>query len=134
MGKSGFVRWTVALALVTMLGAGAVFAAFQADNVTVLKAAGITCGSCAGKIREALETQKGVTAAEVDIESGKVVVWYDGKGTKPETLAAAVTAIGYDSKILQSYSAEEYRQATGKSTPPVKAKVGCACCDKDKKN
>jgi periplasmic mercuric ion binding protein len=134
MGKSGFVRWTVALALVTMLCTGAVFAAFQADNVAVLKAAGVTCGSCASKIREALEKQKGVTAAEVDIETGKVVVWYDGKAAKPETLAAAVTAIGYDSTILKSYSAEEYRRATGKSTPPGKAKVGCACCDKDKKN
>jgi copper chaperone CopZ len=134
MGNSGFARWTVALALVTMLGAGVVFAAFKADNVTVLKAAGVTCGSCAGKIREALETQKGVTSTEVDIESGKVVVWYDGNAAKPETLAAAVTAIGYYSKILQSYSAEEYRQAAGKSTPPGKAKTGCACCDKDKKN
>ena len=119
--------------LLLMLKAGAVFAAFQADNVTVLKAAGVTCGSCAGKIRDALETQKGVTSVEVDIESGKVIVWYDGKAAKQETLAPAVTAIGYDSKILQSYSAEEYRQATGKISTPVKAKAGCACCDKDNK-
>ena len=133
MGKSGIFGWVVALALVIMLSAGTVFAAFQADSVTVLKAAGVSCGSCAGKIKAALEAQKGVTSAEVDIELGKVVVWYDGKVAKPEALAAAVTAIGYDSKILQSYSAEEYRQATGKSAPNGKAKVGCACCDNDKK-
>jgi hypothetical protein len=39
-----------------------------ADSVAVLKTTGMTCGSCSSKITKALETVKGVSVTEVDVE------------------------------------------------------------------
>jgi len=106
----------------------------QADSVVVLKAQGVTCGSCAGKIEKALKEKPGVASVEVDVNNGGVAVAYDAKVIKPEILAETVTALGYESSIAQNFSAEEYRTVTGSgvaSQSPAKS-GGCGCCNKNR--
>lgn len=62
-----------------------------ADSVAVLQTTGMTCGSCSGKITKALESVKGVAVTEVDVNGGWVIVGYDTKVVKPETLAEWLT-------------------------------------------
>src|SRR5512136_650281 len=82
-----------------LIGVGAVFALNPnsgpvADSVLVLKAQGVSCGSCAGKIEKALKEKPGVASVEVDVDSGGIAVAYDAKVAKPEILAETVTALG----------------------------------------
>lgn len=99
-----------------------------ADSVVVLKTLGMTCGSCAARIAKAMGSEKGVASTEVDLDNGRVIVWYESKTTRPEKLAERITGIGYGSSILQIFTAEEYRRLTGK-TGGVKA-AGGGCCGK----
>lgn len=134
------VKLGVAVLLALVIGAGAVFAVNQpgqgaeADSVVVLKSQGVTCGSCAGKIEKALKEKAGVASVEVDVDNGRVIVAYDAKVAKSETLAETVTSLGYGSSILQNFSAEQYRAMTGRnvaSLAPAKS-GGCACCNKNR--
>ncbi|KAF0221230.1 MAG: heavy metal-binding domain-containing [Geobacteraceae bacterium] len=131
----------IAAAFALLLGVSAVFAlnpsgsGVQADSVVVLKAQGVTCGSCAGKIEKALKEKPGVASVEVDVDSGQVAVAYDAKAAKPEILAETVTALGYGSSILQNFSAEQYRATTGRngaSQSPAKSGCGGGCCNKNR--
>jgi copper chaperone len=101
------------------------------DSIVALKTNGMTCESCAEKIRSALQRQKGVTSVEVDVEAGRVIAAYDSKVAKPESLAGTVTGLGYGSTVLQVLSAEQYR-ATGRSLPMRTAMGGGygGCCNK----
>ena len=101
-----------------------------ADSVALLRAQGMTCGSCAGKVESGLKKVKGVDTVEVDVAAGTVTVGYDSRMVKPEKLAEHVTAIGYGSSILKSCSVEEYKAMTGK-TPTRAGKSGCGCCAKN---
>jgi mercuric ion binding protein len=130
----------IALVFVLALGVGAVSAlntsglGVQADSVVVLKAQGVTCGSCAGKIEKALKEKPGVASVEVDVDNGGIAVAYDAKVIKPEILAETVTALGYESSVAQNFSAEEYRAVTGRevaSHSPAKT-GGCGCCNKNR--
>jgi copper chaperone CopZ len=102
------------------------------DSVVVLKTNGMTCESCSEKITKALQRQKGVTSVEVDVEAGRVIAAYDSKVAKPESLAGAVTSLGYGSTVLQVLSAEHYRAMTGRSLPMRTAMGGGrgGCCNK----
>lgn len=102
-----------------------------ADAVTVLKAGGMTCGSCAGRIEKALTGKPGVASVEVDVDAGRVVVAYDSKVTRPESLAESITGIGYGSRVMQTLSPEEYKALTGRELGAKKgAATGCPCCSK----
>lgn len=131
------VKLGVAVVLSLGIGVGAVFAfnqpgsGVEANSVVVLKSKGVTCGSCAGKIEKALKEKPGVASVEVDADNGGVAVAYDTKVIKPEILAGTVTALGYESSIVQNFSAEEYRAVTGRdvaSHSPAKT-GGCGCCN-----
>lgn len=100
------------------------------DSVVILKTLGMTCDNCAGKITKVLGAQQGVSLTEVDVEGGRVTVWYDSKKAAPERLAQVVTGIGYGSSILVKVSAGEYRAATGRSGTAAAAAgdSGCVCC------
>jgi copper chaperone CopZ len=124
-----------------LIGAGAVFALNPnsgpvADSVVVLKSMGVTCGSCAGRIEKALKEKPGVASVEVDVDSGGVAVAYDAKIAKPEILAETVTALGYESSILQNFSAEQYRTVTGRNvasvSPAKSGGCGGGCCNKNR--
>jgi len=132
----------VILFVLAILGVGAAFAvgtptpAPRADAVVVLNAQGVTCGSCGGKIERALKEKPGVAAVEVDVDNGRVAVAYDSAAVKSEALAGAVSALGYESKVAETYTAEEYRARTGRTVSAQNGGYGgCGggCCNKNRK-
>jgi len=84
-----------------------------ADSVAVLRTTGMTCGSCASKISQALEALKGVAVTEVDVNGGWVFVGYDTTGVKPEALAEKVKETGYYSQVVEVVTPERFKQITG---------------------
>ena len=98
-----------------------------ADSVAVLKTAGMTCGSCSGIITTALQGVKGVAVAEVDIEGGWVVVGYDTKSVKAETLAEKVSASGFVSAVHRILTPEQFKQITGRDIEKNSAS-NSGCC------
>lgn len=99
----------------------------KADSVAVLRTTGMTCGSCSSKITAALETQKGVVVTEVDVEGGWVVVGFDTKSVKPETLAEKISGSGFSSNVHMILTPEQFKQATGRDLGK-KAEPGSGCC------
>lgn len=86
-----------------------------ADSVAVLQTTGMTCGSCSSRITKALESVKGVAVTEVDVAGGWVIVGYDTKMVKPETLAERVTGAGFNTKLSEVLTPEQFRQITGRN-------------------
>lgn len=86
-----------------------------ADSVAVLKTTGMTCGSCSSRITKKLESVKGVAVIEVDVNGGWVIVGYDTKVVKPETLAERVTGTGFNSRLSEVLTPEQFRQITGRN-------------------
>ena len=102
------VAMLVALAFRVSIGA-------TADSVAVLKTTGMTCGSCAGKITDALKPVPGVAATEVEVENGWVIVGYDTKAIQPDKLAAKVKETGYYSMVTEVITPERFKQVTGRT-------------------
>lgn len=86
-----------------------------ADSVAVLRTTGMTCGSCSSRIIKALEAMKGVAVTEIDLSGGWVIVGYDTKTVKPESLADKVRAAGYASNVYRIVSPAEFRKITGRN-------------------
>lgn len=100
-----------------------------ADSVVVLKTTGMTCGSCASKITEALKNVPGVAATEVDVANGWVIVGYDTKVAQPEKLAEKVKEAGYYSMVSEVITPERFRQITGRHIGRKTAPSGgCGGC------
>ncbi|MCM3397168.1 copper chaperone CopZ [Oceanobacillus profundus] len=57
---------------------------------------GMTCGHCKMSVEGALNKLDGVTAAEVDLGSGKVEVTYDETKISLDNMKEAVEDQGYD--------------------------------------
>ncbi len=68
----------------------------------LLDVPGMRCGSCEGRIREALEARPGVTAVAVDLARKTVTVEYVAGSDEPKALADAVTRSGYPARFLAS--------------------------------
>jgi len=97
-----------------------------ADSVAVLKTTGMTCGSCSKTICSSLEKVKGVEATEVDVEGGWVIVGYDAKSVKPESLADNVTKSGFGCTLHEVLTPEQFKQITGREIgKQAAAKSGC---------
>ncbi len=62
--------------------------------ITTLRVTGMTCNGCRKHVDAALREVPGVTAVQVDLESGQTKVVHDG-ATLPATLIAAVEGAGY---------------------------------------
>jgi len=56
----------------------------------------MTCGNCARSVELRLAGTPGVTKAAVDLQAATATVEYDADVVKPETLASAVRALGYE--------------------------------------
>jgi Cu+-exporting ATPase len=56
----------------------------------------MTCGNCARSVERRLAGTPGVTTAAVDLQAATATVEYDAEVVKPETLASAVRALGYE--------------------------------------
>jgi len=57
---------------------------------------GMTCANCARSVERRLAATLGVRKATVDLQAATTTVEYDTDMTKPETLADAVRALGYE--------------------------------------
>ncbi|MBJ6751600.1 heavy-metal-associated domain-containing protein [Geomonas anaerohicana] len=116
--------------IVIVVAVLAVFACYvrvgaTADQVVVLRTSGMTCGSCVKKITDALQSQKGVAAAEVDLESGLVVAGYDSKQTAPDQLAQAVRKSGFQSQVAQVITPQQFKSVVGRDVGGKAAPGGC---------
>ena len=127
--KNKIVNVVVLVSVVAILSVLAIFVRVgaTADSVAVLKTSGMTCGSCSSKITKALETVKGVAVTEVDVEGGWVVVGYDTKSVKPDTLAAQVNSTGFSSNVHMVLTPEQFKQITGRDIG-VKTAPSSGCC------
>jgi copper chaperone CopZ len=125
--KNKIINMAIVVLTVTLLSLLAFYVkvGVTADSVAVLKTAGMTCGSCSGKITEVLQRVKGVAVTEVDVEGGWVLVAYDTKAVNPEVLAAAVNGIGFTSGVHQTLTPEQFRQITGRDVGKKAAASGC---------
>ena len=56
----------------------------------------MTCANCARTVERRLAGTPGVTKAAVDLQAATATVEYDADVVKPETLASAVRALGYE--------------------------------------
>lgn len=128
--KKKIANAAVLIASVTLLAVLAFYVRVgsTADSVAVLKTTGMTCGSCSSKITTALESVKGVAGTEVDIEGGWVIVGYDTKSVKPESLAEKVNVAGYGSKVHVVLTPEQYKQMTGADFGKKPVLSGCGGC------
>ncbi len=98
-----------------------------ADSVAVLKTDGMTCRSCSDTITAALQNVKGVAVTEIDVDGGWVVVGYDAKTVKPETLVEKVNGTGFASGVHQILTPGQFKQITGRDIGR-KAASGSGCC------
>lgn len=60
---------------------------------------GLTCASCVGHVREALEEQPGVTAANVNLVTREAKVSFRPGDTSVETLVAVIRSRGYGAEL-----------------------------------
>jgi copper chaperone len=63
---------------------------------TTLEVQGMTCGHCKMSVEGALNKMDGVSAAEVNLDSGKVEVKYDEAKVSLDNMKEAVEEQGYD--------------------------------------
>ncbi len=126
------VNTLLILAAVVVVGILAFSVRLEAsvNSVAVLRTQGMTCGSCAMRIEDALKGAKGVSSVQVNVNEGQVVVGYDSSLVTPEAIAEQVTGSGYGSSIIQVLTPEEYSSLTGKNIAADSQKGGCGkgCC------
>lgn len=125
------VNVLVIIAVVTLVSVLAFYVRIgaTADSVAVLKTTGMTCGSCSSKISAALQNVNGVAVTEVDVDGGWVIVGYDTKRVKPETLVSKVNGTGFASGVYQILTPEEFKGITGREIGG-KADATSGCCGK----
>lgn len=67
-----------------------------AMTTTTLKVRGMTCGSCARHVDEALRALPGVHDVEVRLQGGEVIVCHDPRLAREAALTAAIAEAGYE--------------------------------------
>ncbi len=102
----------------------------SANSVAILRAHGMTCGSCAAKIEQSLRGATGVASVQVNVGGGEVVVGYDSNHVRPEAIAERITGSGYGCSIIQVLTPEQYASMTGKNIAAARQGGGCGsgCC------
>jgi copper chaperone CopZ len=68
----------------------------MATQLLNLSVRGMTCANCARSVERKLASAPGVSKAAVDLQAARATVEYDPELVKPETLANAVRALGYE--------------------------------------
>lgn len=66
-------------------------------TTTTLKVSGMTCQHCVRSVQQALESQDGVTRADVDLTAGRARVEHSASVT-PAQLASVVADEGYEAE------------------------------------
>ena len=71
-----------------------------AESKTTLEISGMTCAGCVGRVERGLSAVPGVTAATVNLATGRAEVAFVAGATDTAALAAAVAAAGYTAAPL----------------------------------
>lgn len=85
-------------------------------NTLQMKVTGMTCGMCVQHVTQALKEVAGVSAATVDLKSGRATVQHEG--TTRTALLHAVAEAGYEAEIVSAPA----------ETAPVAVEESCSCC------
>lgn len=132
MKKRNAVNSLLVLAAVVVVGifAFSVRLEASANSVAILRAHGMTCGSCASKIEQSLKGTKGVASVQVNVSDGEVVVGYDSNHVRPEAIAEQIAGSGYGCSIIQVLTPEQYASMTGRNIAAARRGGGCGggCC------
>ncbi|MSM38124.1 MAG: hypothetical protein GJT30_00665 [Geobacter sp.] len=97
----------------------------SANTYAVLKASGMTCSSCSGKVEQALRNKPGVSSVRVDLPSGLVLVGYDGRVLEARMLAEDVSKAGFSATVQRVLDAKQYAALMGGSS----SGGGCGNCN-----
>lgn len=96
--------WAILGLLVLLLGLGscsskepAEGAVAQASNLAVISIPidGMSCSSCAARVKKTLTSIDGVASAEVDLGARAARIRYVPQTVSPERLVAAINKLGY---------------------------------------
>ena len=68
----------------------------MANQILNLPVRGMTCAHCARSVERRLAATPGVAKAAVDLQAATATVEYEADVVKPEALASAVRALGYE--------------------------------------
>ena len=68
----------------------------MANQILNLPVRGMTCANCARSVERRLAGTPGVAKAAVDLQAATATVEYEADMVKPEALASAVRALGYE--------------------------------------
>eukprot|EP00166_Cyanidium_caldarium_P005726 ctg_713.g441 len=85
-------------------------------QVATLIVSGMTCASCVNAIESALQRQRGVYDARVNLLSGRSTVKFDASQTSAEQLEQVVNGIGYRAQLVSSVPQPDGNVA-GKTEP-----------------
>ena len=79
------------------------------DTAVTIPVSGLTCASCVVHVREALEEQPGVSAADVNLVTREARVAFDPSRTTAETLVTTIRNRGYgaEAPVERANPAEE---------------------------
>jgi|JI10StandDraft_1071094.scaffolds.fasta_scaffold1405503_1 copper chaperone len=69
---------------------------------TLLDVTGMHCGSCVRRVTDALRTLDGVSAVEVQLRAGTVLVRHDPARAAVAALIAALDRAGYGSSLAEA--------------------------------
>ena len=74
----------------------------QRRGLTELEVTGMTCGHCAQRVTEAIQSVPGVGSATVSLEAGQAQVrWLADAGRDAEAVIQAIGKAGYKAGIIQ---------------------------------
>lgn len=82
-----------AVTIAALLLFGAI--ALAKDVATEIKVKGMTCGSCAAAVKQALMKVKGVKSADVKLDKALVAVIYDDAQVSERELRQAIDKTGF---------------------------------------
>ena len=108
-----------------------------ADAIAVIRpgndAGGVTanrlslgCSSCSGSIINRLSLRPGIAWVKNDKKSGLLIVAYDSRTVKPDSIAASLTESGYASSLAGTMGIEQYcRRDSSKTGRSILEHTSC---------
>lgn len=133
MTKRIIIAGVVALVAVVVVGCSMSGKKAVPDSVAVIATTGMSCGGCAGRVKEALMEQKGVAKVDVDLAGGRVFAFVDSHQANPAALAAKITDLGYRSTVASVVPVGDFKKVEGSNSGQAvdqAKKGGYGCCDR----
>lgn len=102
-------------------------------NTIELEVKGMTCGSCAARVRNALTRVSGVDSVAVDLAKGRATVQSSDEDLMTDELISALTDIGYPARLAASSAEMDGSGSTSAATGHCGAgrtasrNPGCCC-------